>query len=499
MPHPRQRDLLKAIQDHRNVIAACGRRFGKSRAVAAAGLHNLLLTPEADALVALGETRYALIVSNSREQSLILLEHARSLVSSSAALSHELVDDTEYELRFRGDRAFLAVPCNSRSIRGYAASFVAFDEQAHFVDESQGGPRVAQRLWAALTPSVAQFGPLGKVVCISTPSSDAGLFAELYAKARTGELGEHAAAFHAPTSANPAVDKAYLETQEAALGTDDFDREFNAIFSSGSAAFIEPERIRDCVQDWRECLPEDGTGWVASFDPAFSRDPSALALVGRSLDDPDHLIVGYTQRWTPPAKKLKVLRSRAEETSYIEAVCSEVAAVCVHFGLHSLITDQHLSGTMKSEFEKHGLKAIPRTWTKESKTNAFRSLRALIYTQRVSLPEDPVLLAEAGRLRQKGSDTIETPRSGDSHCDLIVAAAAGVLELERRGRSSPVRVTTVINRIQGRGSGLRRSERDLRRARDASPIRIEADDPFAEIPTFSRAEMEKHAWLRGRT
>lgn len=432
-PHDGQDEFLGLIEENRMTFGACGRRWGKSRMVAAAGLHNLLLCPEADALVSPGETRFALIVSNSREQSLILLEHGRTLVKASPSLSHELVEDSEYALRFRGDRAFLAVPCNSRSIRGYAASFVAFDEMSHYIDEEQGGPRVAQRLWSSLTPSIAQFREFGKVVGISTPAGTANLFAELWHKAHAGELPQ-AAAFYAPTSANPMIDPAYLEAQRAALGLDEFDREFNASFASGTGTYMSAESIRDCVQDWKEVLPSDGRDWVVSFDPSFSRDASALAVVGRRHDDRRRLLVGYTQRWLPSHKKRRVRRSRDEETAFIEQVVRDVAAVCVRYRVHRLIVDQHMSGTMESEFQKHGLRTVVRSWSRESKTDAFRSLRALVDSDRIELPDDPVLIAEAGRLRERqrgGSPTIETPRSGDSHCDLVIAVAGGVLELER--------------------------------------------------------------------
>jgi hypothetical protein len=46
------------------------------------------------------------------------------------------------------------------------------------------------------------------------------------------------------------------------------------------------------------------------------------------------------------------------------------------------------------------------------------------------------LIAEAGRLRESnrgGSPKVETPHAGDSHRDLIVAVAAGVLEHEKHG------------------------------------------------------------------
>jgi hypothetical protein len=81
-----------------------------------------------------------------------------------------------------------------------------------------------------------------------------------------------------------------------------------------------------------------------------------------------------------------------------------------------------------------------RRWTSTTRTDAFRSLRALIASGRIELPNDPVLIAEAGRLRTKpGRSEIVLPRSGDSHCDLMVALAGAVLEHECHGPTQPVR------------------------------------------------------------
>jgi phage terminase large subunit-like protein len=441
-PHPGQDELLSLAEEYRFLFAACGRRFGKSRWAAATALHNLLLTPEADALVSPGETRFVLIVANSREQALVVLDHARTLVRSSQALAHELVEESEYELRFRGNRSFLALPCSSRSVRGYAASTVIFDEMAHYPDEDVTGPRTADRLWAALTPSVAQFGRYGRVIAISTPAGTSGLFAELWQKARGGELPE-AAAYTAPTSKNPLVDPAYLAAQEAALGPDDFDREFNAVFTAGGLGFFEPDRLRAVVGNWKEVLPADGTDWRCAIDPAFARDPFGLAVVGRRRDDGSRLVVGHTQRWLAPKTRRRIIRTRTDETSQIEKVVGEVASVCERYGVTRLISDQHLSGTMQSEFEKIGFTVEIAAWTGDSKTAAMRSLRALINTSRIELPDDPVLIAELGRVRTKlGRDEIETPRTGDSHCDVALSVAAAVLDHERRPPVKPLRLSS---------------------------------------------------------
>jgi len=74
---------------------------------------------------------------------------------------------------------------------------------------------------------------------------------------------------------------------------------------------------------------------------------------------------------------------------------------------------------MRDEFSKHGLRVEIEAWTAASKTAAMRSLRALVNTGRIELPDDPVLISELGRVRTKlGRDEIETPRTSDSHCDL---------------------------------------------------------------------------------
>jgi phage terminase large subunit-like protein len=442
--------LLELAEEHRFLFAACGRRFGKSRWAAAVALHNLLLTPEADSLVAPGETRYAVVVANSREQSTVVVEHALSLVKASRALSHELVEEFEFELRFRGGRSFLALPCNARSIRGLAASCVVFDEMAHYPDEDVTGPRTAERLWGALTPSVAQFGPHGRVIAISTPAGTSGLFAELFQKARSGEIPD-AAAYTAPTSANPLIDGAYLAAQEAALGPEDYDREFNAIFTAGGLGFFDGARVREVTGDWKEVNPSEGMDWRCAIDPAFSRDPFALAIVGRRRDDPARLIVGLTQRWLAPHAKRRVVRSRKAETSHIESVVREVASICERYGVTKLISDQHMSGLMESEFAKCGLKVTIASWTGESKTAAMRSLRALVNAARIELPDDPVLVAELGRVRTKpGRDEVVTPRTGDSHCDVLLAVAALVLEHERHRRARPARTWSPFIR---RGAG----------------------------------------------
>lgn len=432
LPHPAQRELLALIESHRLVVAACGRRFGKTKAAAAAAIWNLLLTPELDGMVGQGERRFAVCVANSQTQARIFLEHAAALVKASPTLAGELVSESARELEFRGGRTLAAFPASARSGRGWAISFLCLDELAHALDVEEGGPQTQERIWASMTPSVAQFGGLGRIVVTSTPLGSAGLFAELYAKAKGGEI-EGAASFHAPTSANPAIDAAYLAGQEATLGTDDFQREFEAAFTGGGGSFFEESRVRDVVADWRELLPSDVLQPVAAFDPAFSSDPAALAIVGRDPADPGRLLVAWSGRWLPPRRKLRSYRTRSEQETVMAGILDEVAEIALRYRAR-VVSDQHLPGTVLDELRQRGVSASIRAWSARSRDEALGALRARIYTERITLPDDPQLVTELCRLRTRfraGSSTVEVPKVGDSHCDVALAVALGVLEHER--------------------------------------------------------------------
>jgi hypothetical protein len=444
-PHPAQALLLLYIETNQLVVAAAGRRFGKSRAAAAGALWNLLLRPELDALISPGEARYAVSVANSQAQARIFVEHAASIVKGSPTLRRELLEEQLDRLVFRGGRVLAAFPCSSKSGRGWPISYLVLDEFAHHFEDpgGEGGPATARRVWAAMTPSVAQFGPKGRIVVVSTPAGDSGLFARLHHQASTGEL-PHAVAFQAPTSANPAVDREWLAQQEAALGADDYRREFGAEFIAGGAGFFDTEAVRACVAPWREADPfHAATRWEAGFDAGFERDPSALAIVGRDRMDASRLIVGYTQRWIPPRRT--VSKTRQETTSWMAQVFDEVAAVCKGYGVARLVPDSHLGATVRSELSRRNVHvAEQRIVQGAERLLAWRNLRARVNLGRIVLPDDPQLVTELLRIRTSADGAgIVKPRTGDSHCDLADALVNAVASIDSSGAASGGVLATV--------------------------------------------------------
>jgi len=411
-------------------------------------------------------------------------------------------------LIFECGRVLLAMPCQDRLMRGLVASVVVLDEFAHFLAETDG-PRVADRVWNAVRPSLATFGEHGRLVAISTPFGD-NLFARLHAKARNGEL-PGAASFTATTAEmNPRVSAEFLEQEKLLLGPQDFEREYEAVFGAGAGNFFEDDAVRAVVGRHRELSAEQGTHWVVGFDPSFSVDPSAAAVVGRSKADREQLVVARVERWVPTrAGKLRRARqSLAGKQEITDRVLDGVAALSAAYGNAPVLTDQHLPAVVIEGLKQRGVfKVEVRAWTPQTQTDAFRALRARVYSGRITLPADDQLVSELLRLRSKlrsGQSQVEIPRSGGDHCDSAVALAAAVMELDARGIPRPLRTSSALARLGGRPRGFRaRPEVDVRIAqRSLEQVIGGASDPIADAlnaTTYTSGEIKaREAEVLGR-
>lgn len=437
--HPRQLDLLEAIERNPTTVVRAGRRGGKSRIAAAVAVHSLLLADRLDGYLPPHEPRLAIAVATSEEQARIVLDHAVALVTASPILRAEVATVTMSELTFRSGHVLRVVACNSRTLRGRGASVVVLDELAWFYGETDG-PATAQRVWEALTPSVASFGHEGRVLAISTPGDSGGLFERLYLQAESGELPE-AVAFSASTvELNPGVPDEFLSAQRLALGADSFAREYLAEFVAGGGRFFEPDELRAVTSNRREALPADGRQWVCAIDPSSGGgDPFACVMVGKDARPgfEGRLLVGHVESWRPrgPRRGLS-RRTRTERDLWVDSVLDHVAEIALRFGAE-VVSDQHVPGVVLDELRKRGVshvRIVP--WTATTRTEAFQTLRARIATERIELTADEQTIAELLRIRTRfrsGSSQVEVPRVGDSHGDRAIALAAAVHALDRHG------------------------------------------------------------------
>jgi hypothetical protein len=445
---PRQAELLADVESGPRLhVWALGRRSSKTTTAAIVGLWDCLLRPELDAMVRPGERRHAVAVATNLRQARLFVQAALSIVARSPLLASLVESTTEDEISFANGSALSAFPCTSRGARGWPISTLLFDEFAHFYSETDG-PQTADRVLEALLPSTAQFGLSARVIVSSTPFGQGNLFADLFRRASAGELAD-AVAHHATTAEmNPTVDPAFL-VAERARDPEGFRQEYEADFLAGGAAFLDPVGLADAVLDRPPLEPEQGRGWVAGLDPAFSSDPFGLAIVGRPLAhvDRDRIVLGLARRWRPSRSKP---RSLEEGRALEDAVLAEVADECLRYKA-TVVTDQYRAAGVVDYLRRRGLSVRAVQMTASSKTEAFSALRAQLQRSALELYEEPVMLAELRRLRTRytaGRATVENPRAGDSHGDIAQALALAVWEAARGGGDSPA---MSMGRVRDRG------------------------------------------------
>jgi hypothetical protein len=439
-PWPRQRELLASV-DHgpRLHVWALGRRSGKTTLAAVVALHNALLRPDLDALVRPGERRYAVGVATNLAQARLLVNAARSLVERSPLLAPLIESAAEDELTFAlpsgartGIRAF---PCSSRGGRGWPISALVMDEAAHFITETEGH-QTAERVWQALVPSTAQFGDGGRVLVCSTPYGTSGLFFDLYKRASAGELRD-AAARHARTiDVNPHVDEAFLE-RERQRDPDSFRAEYGAEFLASGAAFLDPERIAAAIDhDRAELPPDEIVHPIAALDPAFARDPFALAIVGRETGHLRARAVGHAE---DRRQRLRLALARAWQPGGreldLDATLDAVAELCGMYGVGRVLTDQFASAPVRQGLQKRGLTATEVTMSVPVKSTIFGALKSKINLGELELYNHPALIAELHRIEAHytaGSASVRIPRVGGSHGDLAQALALATWYASKR-------------------------------------------------------------------
>ena len=356
-------------------------------------------------------------VATNRDQARLLVRQARAIVERSSLLADLLEQVTEDQITFANRTALRAFPCSSRGGRGWPISTLVMDEAAHFLSETDGY-QTAQRVWEALVPSTAQFGDAARIIVSLDPLRHRGaVCAALPASGKTGELPD-AVAQHATTAeANPTITPEFLAAEKR-RDPDAFRTEYVAEFTGSGDAYLDFDRIS--ITDRGPLERHAGTGWVVGLDPAFSRDPFGVAVVGRDRQERNRLLVAR-------AESLRPRNSFTEPVDY-------VADLAEKFGAR-IVTDQYAAAAVVERLRGHGLVVRMHNMSAQSKTAIFAELRGRLYDGSLELCEQPDLIGELRRLRTRftaGQAAVVNPRVGGSHGDQAQALALAVYEL--RGR-----------------------------------------------------------------
>lgn len=371
---PRQRKILDDLfeKDIRHAIWAMGRRSSKTFMAAIAATYMCFVEDEYFIRrVRKGEKWYVITVANDLGQSKIALDNIRQLIVNSP-FNSEIIRETSLEVEISNGCVFQAIPASARASRGKAVVGILQDELSFALEGDAN--RGAKAMYDALSPSIAQFGKHGKILELSSPWLDSGLFYEHFRQAQSGEFPTMQALQIPTWEINPALPWGcdFLENARK-KDEETFWVEFGAQFRKNNSAFLQPEIIDASINKNRGILTPraDYRGtYVLSLDPArggANRDEYVACIVhfeGQTLVV-DEFYAFEADFEIGGKKEVNIAR--------VEEWIKEKHRV---FDFQSIVLDQFNSSatiqTLQRDFPISEL-----TWSVSTKMKAFSKMREL--------------------------------------------------------------------------------------------------------------------------
>ena len=420
----KQREILTGFFEgnFRVGIWSLGRRSGKTLMSAISAIYaGCVLTEDYKKQLRKGEPFFIVCVANARDQARLALHNIKDLIEASPLLKTLVVRSTGDTLELSNGCIFKALPSSSRTGRGMACPMMIMDEAAHFLDTD--GNAAGDQLYQALSPSVAQFGELGKIILLSSPWLQQGLFWDLHKQACTGEF-PYMQHINLPTwEVNPTIDKDFL-AQEKARDPTLFEIEFGANFSHSLASFLDSNLIESAVsREFESRNPQHiyKGQYYLSLDPAKGNRDLYVACIAHYEDKV--FVVDLFHEFKPSfddGGKKQISISEVE--SFIELWHDR-------YQFKEVVLDQFNS---QSTIQRLGNRMNIRelTWTSKSKTQAFTKLRELFVGGNISLYRHEKAITQLKNLivtyRAGGSWSV-SGGAGAAVDDFAMALAGAVL------------------------------------------------------------------------
>ena len=370
--YPEQKRVLHEFWEgeHTLGLLALGRRSGKTLLAAICAAYSAtVLADEYRKYLRPKERWYSLTIATNLEQSKIFLGMVRDMLEGSPILKPMIVRSTVEQIELVNGCVFRSIPSSGRGSRGMAVGFLVMDEAAHFQDTE--GNSSGENLYQSLSPSIAQFNRLGKILLTSSPWIKSGLFYSLYSKASKGEL-PHAYTANEPSWVmNPTLSPEFIEEQKAVLGQEVFAAEYGAQWTSSLSAFLSSDLVDAAVNYDRVSLPplDKFKGkYYLSLDPAKGGRDSYVACIIHY--DGDRLVVDRWHEFQPSwieGSKRQVSIAEVEDWILTQHSLYKFLRICLD-QYNSQATIQRLRAKLPIE---------ELVWTVPSKIQAFSKLREL--------------------------------------------------------------------------------------------------------------------------
>jgi hypothetical protein len=425
----KQEEILEDFwsQDYSIAIWALGRRSGKTLMAAVTATYAACMLADYYKLfLRNGEKFYIVSVANTIDQAKIALQGVKDLINCSPILKPLIIRETSDTLELSNGAVFRAMPASSRGGRGLPVPLLIFDELAHAIDSERGNASGGS-LYQALSPSVAQFGRFGKILMLSSPWIQSGIFWELFKQAKSGDF-RHMQAVQCPTwEVNPTISEDFLE-QERARDPELFSVEYGANFSQSLSAFVDSDLIEAAVNYERSVFPPQAKYkgcYYLSLDPAKGNRDEYTACIAHY--EGERLVIDKWHQFKPSIGegKRKQVNIAEVENWIIEQHLLYGFSEAVLDQYNSAATIQRLSGRLNiSEI----------SWTAPSKTEAYSKIRELFNGGNIELYPHPKANQQLKNLtvvyRNSGQWSV-TGGNGSAVDDFPSALAGCVLKANR--------------------------------------------------------------------
>jgi hypothetical protein len=391
---------------HREAWLVCGRRGGKSYALALIAVF-LACFIDYRRYLAPGERAMILVIATDRKQARSIFRYIRGLLTASPVLAQAIESETAEAIDLNNSVTIEVGTASHRSTRGYTIAAALCDEIAFWPTDDAAEPDFA--VLDALRPGMATI-PNAKLLCASSPYARRGALWDA-CRRHFGKEGAPTLVWKAATrTMNPTVPQALIDDayeRDAASAAAEYGAEFRADIET----FVSREVVDAAVVPGRyELMPISGVCYQAFVDPSGgSADSFTLAVA--HLDTDGRSVLDAVRECRAPFSP--------------ESVVIEFAALLKDYHVRSVTGDRYAGEWPRERFREHGIDYQP---AEKSKSELYRDLLPMLNSGRTELIDNTRLANQLCSLERRtargGRDSIDHPPG--AHDDLA-NAVAGVL------------------------------------------------------------------------
>ena len=391
----------------------CGRRAGKSYALALTGVY-LGCFRDYRPYLSPGERAHVMVLASDRRQSRLILRYVKGALERSKLLSALVEREVADGFDLANSVSLEIATASNKTTRGYALAAVLADEVAFWPVEGTGAVS-DEDILAALRPALSTF-PNALLLAASSPYAKRGALYSAF-KHHYGSEDPRTLVWRAPTRRmNPSIPQAYID-REMERDPASASSEYLAEWREGIGSFISREVVELLVmRGRREISPIPGVKFYGFVDPSGGggSDSFTLAIAYASGDT---IVLAAVREITPPF-------------SPADAV-AELSAFARSYGLSEIVGDRFGGAWPQEAFQAHG---ITYRYSDLPRSGLYLELLPILNSGKIELLDNPRLVSQLSNLDRRtvrGSrDVIDHPPN--SHDDIGNCVAGVVSTIPRK-------------------------------------------------------------------